>query len=78
MEEDWVVLCQARYKSFKEEGWVEMHEKLREVSETIGVKRVGQRVPGFGKVAWRNTLERAFHFDKRRPGASLRQEARFA
>ena len=34
-----------------------MHEKFKEVSEKIEVKKAGQKVAGLGKVAWRKTLK---------------------
>ena len=60
MEEDWVVLCQAMYQSIKEEEWIEMHEKLREVIRKIGVKGSGQWVAGLGKVASVEDIQRIF------------------
>ena len=58
MEQDLVVLCQALYHSIKEEEWIEMGEKLREVSKKTGVKKAGERVAGLGKVA--KTLKESF------------------
>ena len=44
-----MVLCQASFQSVKEEEWIEMHEKSKEVTRKIGVKRAGQRVAVLGK-----------------------------
>ena len=37
-----------------------MHEKLEEVCENVGVKKVEQKVSGLGKVARRKTQEDPF------------------
>ena len=55
MEENSVVLC----LEMREEEWIERHEKVKDVSKHIGVKKAGQRVPGSGKVAWRKTVKSA-------------------
>ena len=38
MEEDWVMLCQALYRSIRDEEWHEILEKLKEVPNKFGVK----------------------------------------
>ena len=53
-----MVLCQALYNWRTE--WIEMHEKLEEVCENVGVKKVEQKVGGLGKVARRKTQEDPF------------------
>ena len=39
-------LCQALFQSIKEEAWLEMHEKMKDITRKIEVKRAGQRVAG--------------------------------
>ena len=46
MEDDRVVLCQAQVQSTKDVEWIEMHEKLKAVTQKFGVKEVGHRVAG--------------------------------
>ena len=46
MDEDWVVLCQALYEAIGMRDWRVMHEKLKEVSKTIGVAKPGQKFAG--------------------------------
>ena len=60
MEEERVELCQAPYQSIKEEEWLEMHEKLQEVTKKIGVMLGGHKVADLGKVAWRKTSKESF------------------
>ena len=46
MNEDWVLLCQALYLAVSVGEWRDMHEKLKEVSKQIGVKKAEQKVTG--------------------------------
>ena len=46
-----MVLRQALYQSIREEGWIHMHDKLKEVSTKIGVKKAFPKVAGLGKRA---------------------------
>ena len=39
-------LCQALFQPIKEEAWLEMHEKMKDITRKIEVKRAGQRVAG--------------------------------
>ena len=39
-----VVLCQALFQSIKEQEWMEMHEKLKDVTRKTGAKKAGQRI----------------------------------
>ena len=74
MEEDWVVLCQASFQSIKEEDWIEMHEKLKDVTRKIGVKEAGQRVVGAGEVGSAEDAERRFLFGQGTASACFSQE----
>ena len=59
-----MVLRQAPFQSIKEEEWMEMHERLNEVTKKIGVKKAGQRVVGLGEVGWRKTSKESFFSTK--------------
>ena len=37
-----------------------MREKLKEVTETMGVNKAGQKVAGLGRVPWRKTSKESF------------------
>ena len=43
MEGDWVVLRHALFLAIQEEEWIQMHDKLEEVTRKIGVHSAGQR-----------------------------------
>ena len=53
MEENWVVLCQAPYPFVKLLEWIEMLEKLKDISKTTGLKKSWRRgeLAGLCKVA---------------------------
>ena len=64
---DWVVLSQALCQSIKEEEWIETHEKLKEVSKKVGVKKAGERVgrPWTKEAFFSATEEQVQAFDRR-------------
>ena len=39
-----------------------MHEKLKEITEKIGVKKARQKVAHLRKVAWRKTSKKSLFF----------------
>ena len=64
MDEDWVVLCQSLYQSSGRR--VDRHARnvQKKVCRKMRVKKVGQRIVGLGKVAWRKTEKEPFFSSK--------------
>ena len=52
-----------------------MHATLKDISMCNGVKKAGQRVAGWGKLAWRNEEGQSFFSDREEPITSYERRS---